>query len=76
MFIMVPQEDEEEDEDIDSLVSFHKRKMASSSSSLHSSKVKYWHFSQLVLVLWRLFEEQLIMSLRTELMLDNLNEHL
>ncbi|XP_026213541.1 synaptotagmin-like protein 4 [Anabas testudineus] len=31
-------EDEEEDEDIDSLVSFHKRKMASSSSSLHSSK--------------------------------------
>ncbi|XP_040903811.1 synaptotagmin-like protein 4 [Toxotes jaculatrix] len=32
------QEDEEEEEDIDSLVSFHKRTMASSSSSLHSSK--------------------------------------
>ncbi|XP_062249055.1 synaptotagmin-like protein 4 [Platichthys flesus] len=31
-------EAEEEDEDIDSLVSFHKRSMASSSSSLHSSK--------------------------------------
>ncbi|KAF3694063.1 Synaptotagmin-like protein 4 Exophilin-2 Granuphilin [Channa argus] len=31
-------EDEEEDEDIDSLVSFHKRSLASSSSSLHSSK--------------------------------------
>ncbi|KAK2848926.1 hypothetical protein Q5P01_008760 [Channa striata] len=31
-------EDEEEDEDIDSLVNFHKRKLASSSSSLHSSK--------------------------------------
>ncbi|GAA6223040.1 synaptotagmin-like protein 4 [Lates japonicus] len=30
------QEDEEEEEDIDSLVSFHKRTMASSSSSLHS----------------------------------------
>ncbi|XP_044061005.1 synaptotagmin-like protein 4 isoform X2 [Siniperca chuatsi] len=32
------QEDGEEEEDIDSLVSFHKRTMASSSSSLHSSK--------------------------------------
>ncbi|XP_029368114.1 synaptotagmin-like protein 4 isoform X1 [Echeneis naucrates] len=32
------QEDEEEEEDIDSLVSFHKRSMASSSSSLHTSK--------------------------------------
>lgn len=32
------QEAEEEDEDIDSLVSLHKRTMASSSSSLHSSK--------------------------------------
>uniref|UniRef100_A0A665UAA5 Synaptotagmin-like protein 4 n=1 Tax=Echeneis naucrates TaxID=173247 RepID=A0A665UAA5_ECHNA len=31
-------EDEEEEEDIDSLVSFHKRSMASSSSSLHTSK--------------------------------------
>lgn len=28
--------DEEEEEDIDKLVSFHKRSMASSSSSLHS----------------------------------------
>lgn len=69
---MSPQEDEEEDEDIDSLVSFHKRSMASSYSSLHSSKVKYWQFSQCVLVAERLFEKQLIMSLRTELMLDNL----
>ncbi|XP_022615908.1 synaptotagmin-like protein 4 [Seriola dumerili] len=32
------QEDDEEEEDIDSLVSFHKRTMVSSSSSLHSSK--------------------------------------
>ncbi|KAG7224753.1 hypothetical protein INR49_013465 [Caranx melampygus] len=32
------QEDEEEDEDIDSLVSFHKRSMVSSHSSLHSSQ--------------------------------------
>ncbi|KAK5864599.1 hypothetical protein PBY51_015830 [Eleginops maclovinus] len=32
------QEDGEEEEDIDSLVSFHKRSMASSSYSLHSSK--------------------------------------
>ncbi|XP_056239117.1 synaptotagmin-like protein 4 [Seriola aureovittata] len=32
------QEDDEEEEDIDSLVSFHKRSMVSSSSSLHSSK--------------------------------------
>lgn len=32
------QEDGEEDEDIDSLVNFHKSKMVSSSSSLHSSK--------------------------------------
>ncbi|TKS72187.1 Synaptotagmin-like protein 4 [Collichthys lucidus] len=32
------QEDGEEEEDIDSLVNFHKRKMVSSSSSLHSSK--------------------------------------
>lgn len=31
-------EEEDEDEDIDSLVSFHKRNMASSSSSLNSSK--------------------------------------
>ncbi|KAM7000289.1 synaptotagmin-like protein 4 [Tautogolabrus adspersus] len=32
------QEDREEDEDIDSLVNFHKRKLATSSSSLQSSK--------------------------------------
>uniref|UniRef100_UPI0037E7DF1F synaptotagmin-like protein 4 n=1 Tax=Semicossyphus pulcher TaxID=241346 RepID=UPI0037E7DF1F len=32
------QEDGEEDEDIDSLVSFHKKTLGSSSSSLHSSK--------------------------------------
>ncbi|XP_019936770.2 synaptotagmin-like protein 4 [Paralichthys olivaceus] len=32
------QEDDEEEEDIDSLVSFHKRTMGTSSSSLHSSK--------------------------------------
>ncbi|KAM7417379.1 hypothetical protein PAMA_017168 [Pampus argenteus] len=32
------QEDEEEEEDIDSLVSFHRRTIASSSSNLHSSK--------------------------------------
>ncbi|KAM7389231.1 hypothetical protein PAMP_023221 [Pampus punctatissimus] len=31
-------QDEEEEEDIDSLVSFHRRTMASSSSNLHSSK--------------------------------------
>lgn len=64
MLIMTPQENEEgeEEEDIDSLVSFHRRTMASSTSSLRSSKVKYWHFSQLTLVCLRLFEQQLIMS--------------
>lgn len=41
MLIMIPQEDEEEEEDIDSLVSFHRRTMASSFSSLNGSKVKY-----------------------------------
>lgn len=35
------EEVEEEEEDIDSLVSFHKRTMGSSLSSLYSSKVNY-----------------------------------
>lgn len=39
-FSLVLQEDEEEEEDIDSLVSFHKSTMASSTYSLRSSKVR------------------------------------
>lgn len=68
MFILMPQEDgeDEEEEDIDSLVTFHKRKMASSSSSLYSSKViprLFLACSSALKPIWI----ELIMILRTEL---------
>ena len=54
MFILMQQnlggEEEEEDEDIDRLVSFHRGAMVSSTSSLSSSKVSPGHLLQLLLV--------------------------
>lgn len=45
----MPQEDGEEDEDIDTLVNFHKKTLVSSTSSLRGSQVKYLEPEQLTL---------------------------